>query len=52
MFHGFLLENGEFTTHDYPGAATTTVFGVNPRGDFVGDFNTDGKNLFHGYVCR
>jgi len=51
-FRGFLLENGELTTRDYPGAATTTVLGVNARRDFVGDFNTDGSNLFHGYVSR
>jgi len=53
VFHGFLLENGEFTTYDYPGAATNTVFGVNTRGDFVGDFgDTVTATVFHGYVCR
>jgi len=52
LIHGFLYEDGKWTSFDYPGAAATTVFGVNSRGDFVGDFNTDAGNLFHGYVCR
>jgi hypothetical protein len=52
LLHGFLYEDGKWTSFDYPGAATTTVIGVNSRGDFVGDFNTDAGNLFHGYVCR
>ena len=52
LFHGFLYDNSLLTRFDFPGAATTEVFGVNPRGDFVGQFNTDGGSLFHGYVCR
>lgn len=52
LFHGFLYESGILTPFDYPGAATTEVFGVNSRGDFVGQFNTDGGSLFHGYVCH
>ncbi len=50
--HGFKYELGVLTRFDYPGAATTTLLGVNHSGHFVGDFNTDGGTLFHGYVCR
>jgi hypothetical protein len=49
---GALYEDGLLTQFDYEGAATTEVFGVNARGEFVGRFNTDGGPLFHGYVCR
>ena len=52
LFHVFLYENGPLTQFDYPGAVTTEVFGINPRGDFVGQYNTDGGSLFRGYVCR
>lgn len=52
LFHVFLYENGPLTQFDYPAAATTEMFGINPRGDFVGQYNTDGGSLFHGYVCR
>lgn len=52
FIHGFLYEDSALTQFDYPGSVTTATFGVNTRGDFVGQFNTDGGKLFHGYVCR
>lgn len=34
--HGFLLDDGKFTTIDYPGASITGFFGINERGDLIG----------------
>jgi uncharacterized membrane protein len=34
--HGYLLEQGRFTTVDVPGAAATDAFGINDRGQIVG----------------
>jgi uncharacterized membrane protein len=35
-----------FTTIDFPGASGTSAFGINARGDIVGDYNGDQ----HGYL--
>src|SRR5437879_2565700 len=37
-----------FTAIDFPGAIATTAFGINPRGDIVGEY-FDG-NFVHGYL--
>jgi probable HAF family extracellular repeat protein len=36
VVHGFLLDDGKFTTIDYPGATVTGFFGINERGDLIG----------------
>jgi probable HAF family extracellular repeat protein len=49
LVHSFLLNKGEFTTIDYPGASVTAVFGMNERGDMVGGCTCiDGMN--HGFL--
>ena len=37
--HGYLLEQGRFTTIDVPGAVATDAFGINDRGQIVGAFS-------------
>jgi len=36
--HGFLLQEGNFTTYDVPGAASTGVRSINNRGDLAGTY--------------
>jgi hypothetical protein len=53
--HGFLLREGTYTTIDFPSAPGATVtatraFGVNARGDVVGNYVLGGKT--YGYVAR
>ena len=38
----------EFASIDYPGAATTRVFGINRRGDVVGAY-VDSAGKTHGF---
>jgi len=46
--HGFLYENGSYTTIDVPGADATDVESINDRGDIAGEyFNGSGG---HGFV--
>lgn len=47
-FHGYFLSGDTFTEFDVPGAGNTLVFGINNRGDFVG--NTDVDATDHGYL--
>ena len=42
--HGFLLLQGSFTTIDVPGASSTQAFGINPRGDIVGQYSCRGHH--------
>ncbi|HVG89895.1 MAG TPA: NosD domain-containing protein [Alphaproteobacteria bacterium] len=44
--HGFLLRHGEFTAIDPPGAAFTSVTGINSSGEIVG-FDLDNTGTFH-----
>ena len=41
-------ERGEFTTIDVPGAVQTLAFGINNRGQVVGEY-LDADGMFHGY---
>lgn len=34
--HGFILEDGEYTTVNFPGAAGTVITGINPSGEMSG----------------
>src|SRR5438105_13104187 len=36
--HGYILQNGHFTTVDFPNAAVTSVLGINDHGDVVGAY--------------
>lgn len=40
--HGFLFEDGVFTTIDYPGATTTDIRGISGSGLMVGTSDNDG----------
>jgi|HubBroStandDraft_6_1064221.scaffolds.fasta_scaffold15320_3 uncharacterized membrane protein len=46
--HGFLLQNGEYTAIDFPGAIITGVFGINDDGVMVGQY-TDKNGNDHGF---
>jgi probable HAF family extracellular repeat protein len=47
---GFLLDqHGRFTRLDFPGAGSSQAFGINDRGQVVGEYK-DGAGKFHGYV--
>jgi hypothetical protein len=49
--HGYLRQGGTFTTIDYPGAASTMIFGINAAGDLVGAAK-DSTGVQHGFVAR
>lgn len=40
-----------YVTVDYPGAAATSLSGINARGDIVGSF-VDSEGMSHGFVLR
>ncbi len=41
--HGFLFNNGSYTTYDFNGAESTQIVGINDKGDFVGNFTSSGQ---------
>ena len=47
--HGFLWDDGDFTTIDVPGAASTAVLGINGRGQMVGSY-IDAEGAYHGFL--
>ena len=55
--HGFLLDNGVYTSIDFPGALATEARGINSsdedghRPEVVGDY-MDQAGVFHGFVLR
>jgi probable HAF family extracellular repeat protein len=46
--HGFLLTEGRYEAIDFPGAAYTTVLGINDDGEIVGQF-TNRSGVAHGF---
>jgi len=48
--HGFVYENGTFAHLDYPGALDTFPYGINSRGDIVGNWDTDQSTVGHGFL--
>jgi probable HAF family extracellular repeat protein len=48
-YHGFILENGVFTSFDYPGMDTDGR-GINADGQIAGVYNAGGLTTPHGYV--
>ena len=51
--HGFLLEDGAFTTIDFPapGVIATVATAINPRGDIVGRYR-DAAGKDRGYLLE
>ena len=47
---GFIYENGSFSNLQYPGSRDTTPFGVNSKGDIVGNWDSDQSSTGHGFV--
>jgi probable HAF family extracellular repeat protein len=47
--HGFLLDDGGFTSIDFPGALGTVPFSINDCGRIVGSFIDDGGKA-HGFL--
>ena len=47
--HGFVYDDGTFTTLDYPGAASTALGNVNNSGAIVGSY-TDASGINHGFL--
>jgi probable HAF family extracellular repeat protein len=49
MTHGYLLSHGQYTTLDYPGAASTIALGINDHGQIVG-YYIDSSGVEHGFL--
>ena len=51
-FHGFLDDNGAFTSFDVPlsAAPVTSALGINDQGEIEG-FYTDVTSTYHGFVA-
>lgn len=48
--HGFILKNGHYKTIDYPGAAGTSLGGMNTLGEIVGNYCVDADcTLTHSF---
>ena len=48
--HGFIYQNGSFAHLDHPDALDTYPYGINSRGDIVGNWDTDQSTVGHGFV--
>lgn len=48
---GFQFSNGSYTMINVPGATNTSLFGINNRGDIVGDY-IDANGVTHGLLVR
>ena len=51
IVHGYVLDNGEKTTLDFPGSILTVTYDVNPAGNRVAGFYRNSTG-FHGYVAE
>jgi probable HAF family extracellular repeat protein len=49
MFHGFLKNQGQFTSIDFPNSTFTWITGITSKGDIVGFYN-DQSSKQHGFV--
>src|SRR6516165_10732221 len=47
--HGFLLNKGNFSAVDFPGAIFTFAGGITPEGDIVGGYQS-ADGTYHGFV--
>jgi uncharacterized membrane protein len=52
LIHGFLLNEGVFTTIDIPGGKNVQAYGINPEGEIVGFYTELGTTpaKIHGFV--
>jgi uncharacterized membrane protein len=51
VIHAFIMQGTNFTSLDYPGAASTLAWGINSAGQIVGDYlNADGST--HGFLAQ
>jgi probable HAF family extracellular repeat protein len=48
--HGFLLDNGTYTTLDVPGSTSTQAWGINDSGEIVGTYADAGGGQ-HGFLA-
>ena len=48
--HGFIYQEGKFSRLEYPGARDTIPFGINSRGDVVGNWDTGHSSTGHGFI--
>jgi uncharacterized membrane protein len=48
--HGFIFANGNFSNLQYPGSRDTTPFGINSKGEIVGNWDSDQSTTGHGFV--
>jgi probable HAF family extracellular repeat protein len=48
--HGFLYENGKYTTIDPPGAFNTYVTGINNKSQIVGNYTEASGGFPHGFI--
>jgi hypothetical protein len=46
--HGFLLDQGSYTTLDAPGSTHTFANGINASGQIVGYYGANGR---HGFLA-
>jgi hypothetical protein len=51
-WHAFTWANGVFTAVGFPGAWKTTVIGVGPNGEVIGNFYPTGPSQSHGYTLQ
>jgi uncharacterized membrane protein len=49
IFHGFLMNAGNFTTVDFPGVVATVAGGINNRGQIVGNYG-EVSGITHVYL--
>ena len=49
--HGFVLEYGQYTTLDPPGAVNVFASGINASGWIVGPYTDADTNIVHGYLA-
>jgi uncharacterized membrane protein len=48
--HGFILQNGVYTTLDYPGAQFSSPVGISESGEIVGNYGVNGTGGGYVYV--
>ena len=49
-YHGFLLDDGSYTSYDVGSGGSTTIYGINDNGDFVGSFGPTSSPYSEGFV--
>ena len=50
VVHGFLLDNGNYTTIDVPGSSLTAAMGINDAGQIVGTYVLP-DGTYHGFLA-